>query len=193
MSERRDRIGYWALAGLEGAIAAQAVMLACRLLLFTPAVADALADLSLRLMPGAVSGFILDRFQFAAKPAFLVGLIVAQLVAGSIAGILVGVWTRGSANPARRVWTGSGTAAVVFFVLSAITLVTSGDLPSFIANAWGGATAVWLTIVASFAIFGLVLGSYGSAFGLGHAPAASGPPLQPADGPSSGARRQILG
>jgi DMSO/TMAO reductase YedYZ molybdopterin-dependent catalytic subunit len=193
MGKRWDRIGYWALAGLEGAIAAQAIMLAGRLLLSTPAAADAMADLSLRLMPGAVSGFILDRFQFAAKPALLIGLIAAQLVAGSVAGMIVGLWTRGSAQPTRRAWTGSGIAASVFFIFSVITFVTSGDLPSFIASARGGAVAVWLIIVASFAVFGVVLGSYGSAFALGQAPAATGPRVQPTGSLWFGARRQVLG
>ena len=91
--------------GLEAALAAQAVLLASQLAIGVPPLSGVLADLVLRLLPGALSALILDRLQFLAKPLFLVGL---------------------TAVPSRSIWARPG-----WFRNAWVTCQRMGRSPSF--------------------------------------------------------------
>jgi DMSO/TMAO reductase YedYZ molybdopterin-dependent catalytic subunit len=46
----------------------------------------------LRLVPGTVFGYVIDGLQEKARPLFLLGLSIAVIVAGALAGVALGLW-----------------------------------------------------------------------------------------------------
>ncbi len=50
----------------------------------------------LRLVPGTVFGYVIDGLQEKARPLFLLGLSVAIVVAGALAGAVLALWRAGA-------------------------------------------------------------------------------------------------
>ncbi|HUC15555.1 MAG TPA: molybdopterin-dependent oxidoreductase [Acidimicrobiales bacterium] len=54
----------------------------------------------LRLVPGTVFGYVIDGLQEKARPLFLLGLSVAIIVAGALAGVALALWRAGAEDRA---------------------------------------------------------------------------------------------
>ncbi len=78
-------------AGLRAGAVASALLLGARLAVGLPTPADLLEEAFLRLLPGAVFSFLIDRLGFAAKPLLFLALLAGQVLLGGALGLL---WAR---------------------------------------------------------------------------------------------------
>ncbi len=78
-------------AGLRAGAVASALLLGARLAVGLPTPADLLEEAFLRLLPGSVFSFLIDRLGFAAKPLLFLGLLAGQVLLGGALGLL---WAR---------------------------------------------------------------------------------------------------
>jgi DMSO/TMAO reductase YedYZ molybdopterin-dependent catalytic subunit len=82
----------------------------------------------LRLVPGTVFGYVIDGLQEKARPLFLLGLSVAVIVAGALAGAVLALWRSGAGRRAtgraeqRPLVAVAGRAFVATLVLWAISM-----------------------------------------------------------------------
>ena len=82
----------------------------------------------LRLVPGTVFGYVIDGLQEKARPLFLLGLSVAIIVAGALAGAVLALWRTAGAlraterNGQRPIAAGAMRALACTLVLWAISM-----------------------------------------------------------------------
>jgi DMSO/TMAO reductase YedYZ molybdopterin-dependent catalytic subunit len=111
------------------------------------------SDGVLRLVPGTVFGYVIDGLQEKARPLFLLGLSVAIIVAGALAGAVLGLWRRdgpraaGEHGERRPLVVGATRAVAATLVLWAISVpfVVLGNRSVF-STATVTVFAEWLVV-----------------------------------------------
>ena len=152
LRNRRLRDGL--IAGAAAGLALAVATLVVRLASGTPSFPEILQDQILGLVPGSLSGGIIDKVQFNSKPLLVAGIVAGEVAAGIVLGLLFAVLQR--RRDGRPAWfLGLSTGFLFWFIAELIVLPLFGAGPAGGNVARGGASA-GLTIVPTLC-FGLAL------------------------------------
>jgi len=153
---RPHPLPYWAAAGLVAGLALVGAMLALRLLGGARLPPEVAQDRLLQVLPGRLTGFLIERLQFRAKPLIFTGWIIGQTFAATLAGIAFGRMAQGwSASPPRLLIAGALPGALLWAAIYVILFPALG-LGLLGSGATGGAaSSLWWAPV--FVMSGLVL------------------------------------
>jgi hypothetical protein len=144
-NERKSR--QWLLAGCVAGLVMTAWMFVLRLVFDAPTLPELVQDQVIALVPGSVFGFVIDRFQFVAKPLLHVGLAALGVPLGAPVG-----WLYGRVHHGRRHWEllGGGVCGLAVWLASEFAVI-----------AWGGGVVVALPnsgwLLTSAAVYGIAL------------------------------------
>ena len=142
------------IAGAAAGLALAVATLVVRLASGTPSFPEILQDQLLGVVPGSISGGIIDKVQFNSKPLLVAGIVAGEVAAGVVFGVLFALLQR--RRDGRPNWFGGLTAGFLFwFVAELVVLPLFGAGPAGGNVAQGGASA-GLTIVPALC-FGLAL------------------------------------
>ena len=113
------------LAGMLAGLLATALLVALRFTVDAPGLPDVMADWLTMVMPAVLFDFVLERLQVASKPLMFAGLLVGQVVAGAIFGLLYARYSpvlplQESSGWARGVLMGTALWLVLMVVISPV-------------------------------------------------------------------------
>ncbi|HUG16130.1 MAG TPA: molybdopterin-dependent oxidoreductase [Thermomicrobiales bacterium] len=150
---RRAALLAGAVAGSVAALLAAAVSLWAGQRFGGVITAQLLADRITGVTPVSVFGRVLQQLEENAKPLTLIGLTLAQALAGAAIGAVYGLaWRRSAFRPRA----GALLLGLAAWLILALAVAPLGQIGALARDAPGGATATLLLSAASAALFGLV-------------------------------------
>ncbi|HZQ34531.1 MAG TPA: hypothetical protein VFD32_01270, partial [Dehalococcoidia bacterium] len=129
--------------GTAAGCAFVAVSLIARKLDAVPTLPELAQDRLVLLLPGPLFSLLLDRFLYLGKPLLFASLLLAEVIAGGIVGLLIGRLGRALA------------AAVLLWLLSGLVL-----LPLAHRAAFAGSPEVAAVLLLGFAVYTLCFGLF---------------------------------
>jgi DMSO/TMAO reductase YedYZ molybdopterin-dependent catalytic subunit len=140
---RRLRDGL--IAGLAAGVVLAVGTLIVRLVSGVPSFPEILQDQLLGVVPGSISGGVIDRVQFQSKPLLVAGIVVGQIAAGAAGGVLFALLRRKRSG--RAPWlSGIDAGLLYWFGAELIVLPLFGAGPAGGSVAHGGASAGWSVV-----------------------------------------------
>ncbi|MCI0841726.1 MAG: molybdopterin-dependent oxidoreductase [Chloroflexi bacterium] len=159
MVRPRDQIvKHGLIAGLKAAAAMILVMIALRFLFGVPSLTEIAADWFSAFLPGRAVDFLLETLSFSAKPLMFVGLLILQIMIGSLSGVAyIGlVQLRELENLGRGLWAVAFGVGLWLVAMMAAVPVFGGGY--FGADVGRGGTTFAMVALISFTTYGAVLG-----------------------------------
>lgn len=145
---------------LAGAVAGSlfvAVSIGLGLLSSTPSLPELLSDRTLELTPGPVFSFVLDIFQTAAKPLFYLGIVLALIAIGALAGAYIGRQSAAQGKQAGpSLLSRSLLAALVLWLFEEVVVLPLAGAGFFGLTTPDGVTGAALRLVG-FLVYGIAL------------------------------------
>lgn len=156
MQSVRDRIALGARAGLFGALLMVLAQLLARAVFGVPMLPDLVEDALLGALPPAVFARLLDALTFRAKPLAFVGILVVEVVAGALVGVVASALARDAAPAGPRAVARRGAlCALALWLLESLALAPVTARGPLGARADAGSLAPSGALLATALLFGL--------------------------------------
>lgn len=155
----RDSISAGFANGIFAGLIATSIGVAARFSIGAPTLFDLAENAITRAMPPAMFAFLLDRLQFNAKPLLFLGLVLLQVLAGGVLGVIFASWLdRRPGVASHPIGSGLAFGTFLWILSEAVGLPLLGQ--GFFGAAFpAGSVAVSLTLALAWIVFGVALGA----------------------------------